>query len=67
MAEMSKLPDALEAVIAKFWEDNEELKRQILRDLYSSGHVSLKTTQAGCAAVDIWLSGAKDSRRAHEQ
>lgn len=50
-----RMNDALEAVIDKFWDDNAELRRQILRDLYAHGRVLTKTNEAGRAAVDNWL------------
>jgi hypothetical protein len=48
-------PDPLEACIEKFWKDNPELKRQILKDWYSNGVISAASNEAGLAAVGAWL------------
>ena len=52
-------PDNIEAVTEKFWGDNPELKRAVLREWYCGGSVSLATNEAGAMAVAKWLSDAR--------
>jgi hypothetical protein len=56
---LADLPDSLEAVIEKFWADNPELKRQVLREWYCGGRVTHVTNKDGMVAVDKWLAQAK--------
>ena len=58
---MKDIPEPLQACIDKFWDDNPELKHEILRDLYCHGRVCVETTELGRRVVDIWLKGAEAS------
>lgn len=53
-----ELPDNLEGCIEKFWADNPELKRNILKDWYAGGYVSTMSNLAGLKAVGEWLNAA---------
>lgn len=53
-----ELPGDLEACIEKFWADNPELKRKILKDWYAGGYVSIVSNLAGLKAVSEWLDAA---------
>lgn len=55
------LPAPLEACIEKFWEDNPELKRKILKDWYAGGYVSTMTNLGGLKAVGEWLNAQPES------
>jgi hypothetical protein len=58
---MSELPDFLQVCVDRFWENNKELRDQMLRDLYATGRVSTETNKLGQRAVDIWLKSEADS------
>jgi hypothetical protein len=53
-----ELPSELEPCIEKFWSDNPELKRHILKDWYAGGYVSTASNCAGLKAVSEWLNAA---------
>lgn len=48
-------PDSLEQCVEKFWNDNPDLKKQILRDWYAGSLVRHDTNMAGFRAVRAWL------------
>jgi len=54
-------PASLEACIEKFWGDNPELKREILKEWYSGGYISTTTNLGGLKAVGEWLSTEPES------
>lgn len=49
-------PDTLDTCIERFWNDNPELKKQVLRDWYNGGYVTAASNLAGLKAVSKWLS-----------
>lgn len=53
---MTDIPEPLQACIDHFWNNNSELRHNLLKDIYVTGRVSLQTTEQACKAVDIWLS-----------
>lgn len=58
MADTLEIPDVLEGCIEKFWADNPDIKKQILRDWYAGSLVRHDTNMAGLRAVGKWLDSA---------
>lgn len=52
-------PDSLEVCIEKFWADNPDLKRAILRDWYNGDYVTGRTNLQGFKAMDKWLRASE--------
>lgn len=56
MFDPANVPDVLNALMKKFWKDNEGLQMAVLQDIYVRGEVSNATNEAARDAVNRWLN-----------
>lgn len=55
MFDPNNVPDVLNALMKKFWDDNWTLKMAVLQDIYVRGEVSKATNEMARASVHQWL------------